>query len=349
VRSSVRSLLLLVSVLLPLACGRTEVVRGEEPLPPPVIDAGVDAGVRRDAGIDAGVRDAGPMDAGFVPKPCIVGTFTLSAAEPVVMLVLDRSGSMDAVFSGGVTRWESLVNSLRATLPSVNQTMQVGGLAFPTNTSDDCVVPDQSGVWPARGNVPLLLATLDSIRPSGSTPTADAIRVASQVLRGRRTGNAARAMVLATDGAPTCTPDPLQDTLRGLRQASSDGIPTYVVGIADQPFFRDALQQMAVAGSRPRPGAQGFYSAQSSAELQLAFTTIRDQVGRCSFLTNSVPNAGGSIVVTLDGVTLPLDTTGQRGWRWTDRDNGELALVGDACTTAIARPASVVVTVACAP
>lgn len=339
---------LLLSVLLSLACGRTEVVRGEEPLPPPVIDAGVDAGVRRDAGVDAGVRDAGAVDAGFVPKPCIVGTFTLSAAEPVVMLVLDRSGSMDLVFSG-TTRWEALVDSLRATLPAVNQTMQVGGLAFPTNTSDDCVVPDQSGVWPARGNVPLLLATLDSIRPSGATPTADAIRVASQVLRGRRTGNAARAMVLATDGAPTCTPDPLQDTLRGLRQAASEGIPTYVVGIADQPFFRDALQQMAVAGSRPRPGAQGFYSAQSSMELQLAFATIRDQVGRCSFLTNSVPNAGGSIVVTLDGVTLPLDPTGQRGWRWTDRDNGELALVGAACTTAIARPASVVVTVACAP
>ncbi|MDX2015910.1 MAG: vWA domain-containing protein [Myxococcaceae bacterium] len=339
--------LLVVAVGCALACGRTEVVR-EALVDVPLPDAGpVDAGRPRDGGVDAGQPDAGPVDAGFVPKPCITGTFTLSPAEPVVMLVLDRSGSMDLVFSNGVTRWDSLVASLRATLPAVNQTMQVGGLAFPTNSVDDCLVPDTSGVWPARGNVPLLISTLESIRPSGATPTADALRVASQVLRGRRAGNAARAMVLATDGAPTCGASPLDSTLQRLRQAASEGIPTWVIGIADEPVLRGALQQMAVAGSRPRPGPQGFYSAQSAAELQLAFSTIRDQVGACSFLTNSVPDARGSIVVTLDGVAVPQDDTGLRGWRWTDRENGELALVGSVCERAVARPASVVVTVGC--
>ncbi|MCU0698911.1 MAG: VWA domain-containing protein [Myxococcaceae bacterium] len=339
--------LLVVAAVVGLGCGRTEVVR-EATVDAPPVDAGApDAGRPRDAGVDAGAPDAGPLDAGFVPKPCIAGTFTLSPAEPVVMLVLDRSGSMDLVFSNGVTRWDALVGSLRATLPAVNQTMQVGGLAFPTNTVDECLVPDTSGVWPSRGNVPLLLSTLESIRPSGATPTADALRVASQVLRGRRAGNAARAMVLATDGAPTCGSAPFDSTLVRLRQAASEGIPTYVIGIADQPSLRAALQQMAVAGQRPRPGPQGFYSAQSVAELQLAFGTIRDQVGACSFLTNSVPDARGTIVVTLDGVNVPQDDTGLRGWRWTDRENGELALVGSVCERAVARPASVIVTVAC--
>ncbi|MCA2981440.1 MAG: VWA domain-containing protein, partial [Myxococcaceae bacterium] len=203
---------LVLPAMLAVSCGRTELARLDLPLPAPPdagpIDAGpFDAGVRPDAGVDAGV-DAGAIDAGFVPKPCITGTFTLGVAEPVVMLVLDRSGSMDLVLSQGVTRWDALVSSLRATLPAVNQTMQLGGLAFPPNTANDCVVPDTAGVWPARGNVPLLLSTLESIRPSGSTPTSEAIRVAAQVLRGRRTGTAARAMVLATDGAPTCTSQP---------------------------------------------------------------------------------------------------------------------------------------------
>ena len=169
-------------------------------------------------------------------------------------------------------------------------------------------------------------------RPVFRRPTSEVIRVAAQVLRGRRTGTAARAMVLATDGAPTCTSQPLADTLAGLRRAAADGIPTYVIGIADDVTLRQSLQQLAVAGTRPRPGSQGFYSAQSAAELQLAFSTIRDQVGACSFLTSSVPDAQGSIIVSLDGARVPFDETGQQGWRWTDRDNGELTLVGDVCT-----------------
>lgn len=314
---------------------------------PVVPDAGIDAG-RPDAGRpDAGV-DAGAVDAGFVPKPCINGTFSLSPAEPVVMMVLDRSCSMDQLFQGPNTRWEALVASLRATLPSVNQTMQLGGLAFPTNATDPCNVPAVSGIWPARGNVPLLISNLDSIRPVGSTPTADALKVAADVLRGRRAGNAARAMVLATDGEPTCgMGNPLQETLTRLQLAATDGIPTYVVGVADELSLRTALQQMSVAGARPRPGPQGFYSAQSAAELQLAFSTIRDQVGACSFLTNSVPDMMGTIRVTFEGAEVPFDATGMNGWRWTDRENGEMALLGVVCARAVARPSSLVVTVGC--
>ncbi|MBL8917320.1 MAG: VWA domain-containing protein [Myxococcaceae bacterium] len=328
-----------------LACGRTEPVRYDSLVSPMVLDAGQDAG-RSDAGVDAGV-DAGPVDAGFVPKPCINGTFTLAPAEPVVMMVLDRSCSMDTIFANGVTRWEAVVASLRAVLPSVDQQMQLGGLAYPTNETDPCNVPTSSGIWPARGNVPLLLSNLASIRPTGSTPTTDALKVAGQVLRGRRTGNAARAMVLATDGQPTCTTNPLADSLTELRRAATDGIPTYVIGIADDPSLRAALQQMSIAGSRPRPGMQGFYSAQSPTELQLAFSTIRDQVGACSFLTNSVPDLTGTIRVTFEGAEVPYDESGMNGWRWTDRENGELTLFGPVCARAIARPSNLVVTVLC--
>ncbi|MBL8957848.1 MAG: VWA domain-containing protein [Myxococcaceae bacterium] len=325
-------------------CGRTEVMRPYEEAVNP--DAGVDAGRpdagRRDAGVDAGV------DGGFVPKPCIDGTFTLSPAEPVVMLVLDRSCSMDELFQGTNTRWDALVAALRATLPSVDQTMQVGGLAFPQSSLDTCTVPSVAGVWPAKGNVALLLSNLGSIRPFGATPTADALRVAADVLRGRRAGNAARAMVLATDGEPTCgTGNPLQNTLTRLELAATDGIPTYVIGVADEPSLRTSLQQMSVAGSRPRPGPQGFYSAQSAAGLELAFSTIRDQVGACSFLTSSVPDMRGSIRVTFEGSEVPFDATGTNGWRWTDRDNGEMALLGSVCAQAVARPSGLVVTVAC--
>lgn len=339
-----RRLLLLPALW--FACGRTDVVTFDQL--PVSVDAGRDAGARDaglDAGLDAGV-DAG-IDAGFVPKPCIDGTFTLSPAEPVVMMVLDRSGSMDTLISPSQTRWEALVASLQATLPQVDQRMQLGGLAFPSSNTDACTVPAVAGIWPARGNVPLLLSNLASLTPSGPTPTQSALQVASQVLRGRRASNSARALVLATDGEPTCTASPLDDVLTELRGAAADGIPTYVIGIADDPSLRPSLQAMAVAGTRPRVGAQAFYSAQSPAELQLAFRTVRDQVGACSFLTSSVPDADGGIRVTFEGVEVPVSTGAMPGWRWTDRDNGELTLIGGVCDRAIARPSNLIVTVSC--
>ncbi|MBM4783712.1 MAG: hypothetical protein GQE15_39085 [Archangiaceae bacterium] len=61
----------LVPLILLVACGRTELVTYDQPIPPPVDagrDAGVDAGLRdaglRDAGVDAGRPDAGRFDAG---------------------------------------------------------------------------------------------------------------------------------------------------------------------------------------------------------------------------------------------------------------------------------------------
>jgi len=153
--------------------------------------------------------------------------------------------------------------------------------------------------------------------------------------------------VLATDGAPTCTANPLAGTLSELRRAAADGIPTYVIGVADDATLRASLQAMAEAGSRARTGSQGFYSAQSPADLRLAFRTIRDQVGSCSFLTSSVPDSDGGIKVTFERDVVPADDGGTGGWRWTDRDNGELALVGPVCASAVARPASLIVSVSC--
>ncbi len=221
------------------------------------------------------------------------------------------------------------------------------GVRVPALTSDLCVVPSISGVWPARGNVSLLLSSLRSLRPEGPTPTESALSVASQVLRARRAGNSARAMVLATDGAPTCTANPLAGSLSELRRAAADGSPTCVIGVADDAALRAPLQAMAEAGSRPRSSPQGFYSAQSPADLQLAFRTIRDQVGSCSFLTSSVPDGDGGIRVTFEGAEVASDDGGLSGWRWTDRENGELALLGPVCARAVARPSSLIVTVSC--
>jgi hypothetical protein len=353
---AVRRACLSLVILVASTCGRTELVRFEI-LPMPV-DAGRDAGpdAGRDAGADAG-HDAGfdaGVDAGFDAgtKPCIEGRFTLAPATPVVVLVLDKSGSMNESIPGALTKWDALRTSLRATLPAVDQSMELGLLLYPVSPEQACSAFVRPNPEPALGQVATILQTLDSTAPGGGTPTADALLAGFNSLQGRRTGSTARALVLATDGVPNCnfSLDPracfcvtppctaaecVDDdrSVDRVRAGADAGIPTYVIGIeAPGAVFTQALDRLAVAGGRALPGTTKYYSATSAGELARAFSAIRDQVARCTFLTSSVPNAMGSIRVEVNGVVVPFDPTGQFGWNWTDRPNGELVFRGASCT-----------------
>jgi hypothetical protein len=171
-------------------------------------------------------------------------------------------------------------------------------------------------------------------------------------------------MILATDGEPNCNGslDPgsctcvesnagcrfnvnqcLDDvrTIDRIASQAKKGLPTYVIGIEDasDARFASVLDRMAEAGGRPQTGAtHKYYSGNSEAELEAALVTIRNQVGSCTYLTTSVPDARGTISVTLDGANLPFDPSGTSGWGWSDRNNGEILLAGDACATVAAEP-----------
>ena len=200
-----------------------------------------------------------------------------------------------------------------------------------------------------------------------------AIETAAKLLLGMRTATAARALVLATDGAPNCnlslnfttcrctnptgpgtstcvkSSQCLDDTRteQTISEYQSQGLPTYVIGIQTEgaPEFSDVLDAMAVAGGRPQVGAaQSYYAASSEAALNAALTTIRNQVGACTYLTSSVPDQNGSIVVSINGVDLAPDQ-----WIWGNRSNGEIVLQGGTCQTAATEDAPALsATVACA-
>lgn len=335
-----------------LACGRTQPVHSST-------DGGEDWAFRKD---DGGVA-------------CVDGQLSLLPARPVVMLVLDRSSSMSQGFPGGTgSKWAALRSGLRQALPPWSSTLELGALLFPSTTSGACTVNTSVDVAPALENVSAVLAKLDVTSPSGSTPTAVAIETAGAALSARRTAGSARALVLATDGAPdcntalnprtctcvggngTCTATRCLDDVRSLERLSTlaaSGIPTWIVGLRgnSDALFVDVLNRMADAGGKPQVGGtQRFYSASSQQELERALGTIRQQVGTCRYLTPSVPDVGGSIELQLDGVFIPYDATGTEGWSWVDANNGELALSGTACTTSEGLPVEKLVgIVRCAP
>jgi hypothetical protein len=303
--------------------------------------------------------------------PCTDGMVALAKARPTVMFVLDRSGSMGdklGQMGGPLSRWSILTSALSTVLPPVDMTMAIGALLFPAvdagHDHQTCEVPGAPDLLPALGNVGALVNLMSATDPGGGTPTADAIDAAATALLGVRAVAASRALVLATDGGPNCNADLdtstctcamgsckkstscLDDTrtvdrIDGYRK---QGLPTYVIGIQDSgdPQFVAVLNAMADAGGRPQAGAQHYYPANSADELTSALGVIRDQLGACTYLSTSVPNAGGSIAVTLDGTPIAYDPAGKEGWTWGDKANGEVILVGAACASVTANPSAVV-------
>lgn len=287
---------------------------------------------------------------------CQDGRFTLRRASPAVMFVLDRSLSMREHLVNGDTRWATLTASLATTLPPVDDSMEIGALIYPVSTgsSQSCVVPTSADVVPAFGNVATITKLLRQNGPRGSTPTADAVSRAASALLGVRAAARARAMVLATDGEPTCNaaldgrtcscvdgrcanhPEGCLDDKRTEERLASlrdQGLPTYVIGIQDEDNVAlvGVLDRLAVAGGRPQnTGARRYYAASSQGELDLALSTIRDQVGSCTYLTTSVPGANGTIVVSIDGVPVGEGAD----WEWSNRANGEILFTTGACANA---------------
>ncbi|MDP2273992.1 MAG: vWA domain-containing protein [Archangium sp.] len=321
------------------ACGRTEPVR-----------------YSFDGGNEDGDFAARKPDGGV---DCIDGELALLSARPVVMLVLDRSSSMNQNFAGtGDSKWDGLRTALHQALPPWTRSIELGALFFPSVTSNACNVGVSVDLAPALENVPAVLAKLDAASPAGSTPTALALDRAAVALTSRRTAGSARAVVLATDGAPdcnaalnprtcacvsssgACTANRCLDDTRTIGRLSTmaaSGIPTWIIGLRgdSDALFVSVLNRMAEAGGKPRVGGtQQFYSASSESEVELALTTIRQQVGRCRYLTPSAPDLGGSIELQLEGDLIPYDLSQTEGWSWVDADNGELALHGRACDRA---------------
>jgi hypothetical protein len=314
------------------------------------------------------------------PVTCTPGTFTLVRSAPIVLFVIDRSQSMLSPFRQNQSRWDVLVSALSATLPGIDESsqssMQLGALLFPGSggSGASCAVAKAPDLAPARGNVDALLSLVRTVRPSGSTPTANALGAAGDALLGLRAASSARAMVLATDGAPSCNanlngatctctngscrfnPERCLDderTVRTIASYQARGITTYVIGIQDtaNTEFTAALDAMADAGGRPLvgtgAGGHRYYAATSESELTSALTAIGSQVAACSYLTSSVPNAGGTIRVERDAQEIPYDETRTDGWSWSNRNNGELALAGEACITATSEAGTLVAQVTC--
>lgn len=344
-----RALLTTLLCLLSFGCGRTELVDYSNL--PKTTDGGRE---RRELG------------------PCVTGELTPEAAVPAVMLVVDRSGSMNFDFAGnsggvfgnplsGPRRWAVLKASLEATLTQFDEQVAFGMVQFPGD--DSCGVSSSIDLLPKEGNAGEVMRRLDRT-PFGGTPTFEAVMAAGDQLSSVK----GQALVLITDGDPNCNTDldpktcdctsPLinfppecsestacrdaERTTDGLRRLRTErDINTYVVGVgSNAPSVLQALDNMAIAGGVPRMGgARSFYDGATEGELREALDAISTRLTRCTWATGTRLGPEDLVEVRVGGEFV---AQGPTGWDWLDTTSGEFVLKGAWCERAAAGEAVLV-------
>ena len=252
---------------------------------------------------------------------------------PDVLLVVDRSGSMEDDLETGDEKWPVMTDALAAVVNTYEQSVKFGLMMFPTD--DECGAGNVSaGV--AMQNAGSINAQLDNTGPGGGTPTHTTMTAARSYYAGQAANPAGRYVLLATDGEPNCEDpnDPENDnptvtqSIAAIQALTGDGIPTFVLGFGGQVNnYPATLQSMATAG-----GTGDYFAANSPDELSQALDAIAAEVGlpSCSFRLDATPDDPSAIGVSQDGAQVPQDPSHNNGWDY-DAGTNTVSFYGEAC------------------
>jgi uncharacterized protein (TIGR03382 family) len=177
-----------------------------------------------------------------------------SCTSARVMVILDKSSSMQTGKVGAQTKWSVAVDGLGQVLTAYEQKAEFGLITFPR--AGQCS-PGQVDVAPALSNRAPILGALTTPPPEGGnyTPMAQTLELAAQDPTLTSTAGS-RHVILITDGWQYCVPyDPQTrfDGVPAVETLTQQGVTTWVVGFGAEvdPI---ALNRMAVAANTARPG-----------------------------------------------------------------------------------------------
>jgi Mg-chelatase subunit ChlD len=314
----------------------------------PPIDRSPDAGSvdasepRPDADFQVRWADAAPQatstGADAAAPNCGLETFELKPRPAELMLVLDRSGSMNAPAAPGAptTKWADVTSALDEAMMKTNQVIEWGMKAFPTDQTQ-CYVADGVEVPGAPMNHASVWAQIMKSTPDGDgTPTTLAIQKAVAYLAAHPSANA-RYLVVATDGEPNCRAGGGRSgatdeagAVMAVSDALKAGLKTFVIGVATGPGAEAVLSDMAQAGGAPRASNPPYYPVASRADLISALGEITSIVTDCVFSLTKAPPSPDDVVVSVGGAPVMRDATHADGWDY-GASNASIQLYGPAC------------------
>lgn len=294
-----------------------------------------------DAAVDGMLPDTPAIDVPGMDAGCPSVDFTATGTIPSVLLLIDRSRSMDTRFNRDGSRWEVLRDELLA--PSG----LIATLESNVRFGISLYTAPRRGMCPDLISVPAVLDNYDVIRSEYEmhdvglyTPTGDAVTAVLGDLDELAPDRENTILIIATDGEPNTCENRSTDneayeegrieSLGAVEAAFAMGIRTYAISVGDD-VGEDHLQDVANAGLGNAPGDPDapFYVATDTTGLQDALSEIIGGVVSCELeLSGAIDPAEACMgTVSLDGMVLPCDDPD--GWRAVDSTHIELT--GDAC------------------
>jgi hypothetical protein len=208
---------------------------------------------------------------------------------PNLMLVVDKTGSMDQDPNGGnthPTKWELARNAVIKIVNMFGDQVPFGIEVFSSDGFDNatCYADTMISIEPAHDTAAQIVALVNATSPEGGTNTGDAIKRAAvdPALMDMTRQN---FIVLITDGDPNCNDGEPQYSVDQVTAAAKNGIHTFVVGFDGSGGVMPAnLNNMAKAGLEPIMGCTGgqnspcYYSASNAQKFDDAINSIINQV-----------------------------------------------------------------------
>ena len=268
-----------------------------------------------------------------VDANCPSVNFMATQVIPSIQLLIDRSGSMGTNLQNtNTSRYQAMRDALVGANGVVGQLQAKVHFGASLYSSDSpCPKLYNTGAR-TLNNFQQVKTLIESQSPSGNTPTPGAIdQTVALFAANPAPMGSPPIIVLATDGLPnSCNGNDSQpESITAAKNAYTAGIRTFVLGIAG---VNDSfLQAMANAGQGVQQNQTNakYYTANSPAELQMAFQQIIGGVVSCELTINGTVDPdqakGGS--VTLNGTQLMYGTD------WELVNGTTIRLLGQACET----------------
>ncbi|MDX2090962.1 MAG: vWA domain-containing protein [Kofleriaceae bacterium] len=263
---------------------------------------------------------------------CPAVVFTPMPKTPSIMLVLDRSGSMDGS-DIAPNRYDAMVEALVGTSGVVTQ---LQNKAYFGSALYGCSEPSggvfQFDVIPrALNNAGAIRNVIEPFDPFGNTPTPEAINAAVQNFQANPPpADSPPAIVLATDGLPNACPGGASEgaSVNAARAAYAAGIPVYVLAINQTSSHFQDLANAGQGWVNGQPDVP-YYPVSNASQLQSAFQTIINGVISCDLSLTASIDEGQAMngTLTINGVQQ------QYGSDWILVGGNTIRVQGSACTT----------------
>jgi hypothetical protein len=292
-----------------------------------------DTGVRPDGG--------GGSEQSADAASCGVEQQTIEATNPApdMLIVLDRSGSMNESIDGGwfsPSKWRVMRDALKTVTLANQQAIRFGLKMFPSNNGCDVGAGMPVGI--DLGQSSAIVDAMNDSGAGGDTPAQLGLQRALAIYQAAPASTGARYVLFATDGFPNCADSEEEAetaTIDAVEALADAGIKSFVVGfgssVTANPGF---LDQVAMAGLVPRPnGPPHFYPANNEAQLKQALQQIAGGVAvpSCSFTLDELPPVPDLVSVSIDDTAVPRDPDHVEGWDY-HPDMSTITFFGSYCT-----------------